>query len=143
MVMGIVILALLYWASRADGQPGRVSFAHMAAGEAPIALVGSQGYRLALCSMYNRLESPRYPSTPAGVLRAYYARPRQPTAPEWAIYHEIEAGADCPPIYYALSEQDRIKLGAPMGDYWAGAGIWKIHTYRRWPGHDHNSHSKQ
>lgn len=138
------LLMLLAQQSTVDAvPPSIVQAASVVAGEAPISLVGIDGHLNTLCTVRNRLDSPRYPNTLDGVMAAYYAPPRTPTADELAFAAAIltTPGACAPEtpgafsqIYYVMSQQDIEAHGWPEGDSIAGDGIFRLHFYATHPG---------
>jgi len=93
--------------------PIQLRAAEVANGEA----MSLAGYELVLCTMRNRLESPDFPNSLSGVLRAYYARPRLLSRTDREIAVAVFSGAQrCPPYYWAMSKQDKARRGFATGD---------------------------
>jgi len=122
----LIVLFLLTLPVQAGGAssdpltPDQLHAAQVAAGEAPIAMVGVDGFVGVLCTMQARLESNRFPSTLPEVLSAYYAPPRPMTAQEEAIAEDVLVyGSECGggPYFWALSYQDVDRLLLRAGDW--------------------------
>lgn len=122
----LIILLMLTLPVHAGGvnsdpfTPEQLVAAQVAAGEAPISLVGVEAFVGILCTMQARLESDRFPSTLPDVLSAYYAPPRSLTAQEEAIAADVLVyGSECGggPYFWALSYQDVDRLGLRAGDW--------------------------
>lgn len=118
-----LFLILLGSPAHAQGEtltPTQRHAAEVAKGEAPISLVGVDGFVGVLCTMQARLADSRFPDTYAGMLRAYYAPPQPLSAQEEAIAVDVLVyGAECGggPFLYALSAQDVAGRGLRPGDW--------------------------
>lgn len=118
-----LFLILLGSPAHAQGEtltPAQRHAAEVAKGEAPIYLVGFDGFVGVLCTMQARLADPRFPNTYAEMLTAYYAPPRPLSAPEEALAVDVLArGVECigGPYFYALSAQDVASRGLVPGDW--------------------------
>jgi len=143
----LVAFLLAYCSGNASAQsatltPAQRMAAEVAAGEAPVSLVGVGGYVGMICTMTDRLESPRFPNTLLDVLNAYYAPPRALTAQEEAIAIDVLVyGSECDggPYFWALSYQDVARRGLRDGDwvtapYVLASGVeMGIHFYKTSP----------
>ena len=108
-----------------------VLLAQMMTGEAGV--LGTDAM-IAMCSVAeNRLANDWFPDTMIDVLEeGFYAR-----GP--ASEHHLELARRCLDLpdttdgmLFAISEQDRRKLGCDPGDQVYGRGRYKIHLYREW-----------
>jgi hypothetical protein len=104
-----------------------------ATGEADV--VGAEGVYLVACTMVNRLGDERTPEGLTGVLRAYFAPDRRPTAEAVALAEEALVGG-CPPVRYAFSRTDTARLGfdRSTADFVVKHGGWAIYFWSVWPG---------
>ena len=147
-LLAFLLMLLAQQAAVISPPPYVETAAAIAAGEAPMSLVGVDGYAGVLCTMRNRLDSPHFPNDWPGVLAAYYAPPRTPTERELRIAGDIlTQPAACPWAgYYALSQQDVDRRGYPDGDYISAATILpsgrviRVHFYAQFPDSDTDYH---
>jgi len=153
ILVTLVALALMltFPVDAQAGEPGGLTedqlyAAQVAAGEAPASLMGEGAYTFLLCTIENRVNSPRFPDTFRGVVEhGFYAPPRTLTWMEHqiaALYWTDTSGLyDCvgvEDVFYVISEQDRQRLGFPEGDFWFGRELpsgylLALHFYRDWP----------
>lgn len=143
-LIAFLLLLLSQAAYHAAPPPIIHQAAGVAAAEAPISLVGIEAYVGVLCTMRNRLDSPRYPNTIEAMLDAYHAPFQEPTEQEFAIALDALTQPDACDwgalrIYYAMSQQDVDRHGFPDGDLVSPARVlpsgtvMRVHFYTDYP----------
>lgn len=103
--------------------------ASIAAGEAPVALMGEEAFAAVVWTMRNRMHEWGLPCME--LPKAYYGR-GSPTPREAELTQAVWRARDDPTGggKWALSKEDRLRWGLRRGDLVYRSGAYEIHIYR-------------